>query len=122
MTENNFVFKDTTTTVYLCALLMVIRCRSSYLKGGEKKKLLLCFISKVNETHFKFAAIYFFDRHSRGCFKGQAQVGLEFFLLLFVLLKNDGADFTLHPRRRTGSGGRGGSGRVSASGGWKVDL
>lgn len=81
----------------------------------REKKLLLCFISKVNETHFKFAAIYFFDRHSRRCFKGQAQVELEgfFLLLLFVLLKNDGADFTLHPRRRTGSGG----GVLSARGG-----
>lgn len=36
MKENNFVFKDTTTAVYLCALLMVIRCRSSYLKGEKK--------------------------------------------------------------------------------------
>lgn len=114
--ENNFVFKETTTTVYLCALWMVIRCRSAYLKGNKIPQL--CFISKVDETHFKFAAIYFFDRHSRRCFKGQAQVELEFFFyLLFVLLKNDGADFTFHPSRRTGSGGG-----LSASGGWKVDL
>lgn len=46
----------------------------------EKNTAGACFIAKVKETHFKFAAIYFFDRHSYRSFKGQAQVELESFI------------------------------------------
>lgn len=70
---------DRTNGAYLCILLMVIRCRSSCLKG-EENTVGVSFIAKVKETHFKFAAIYFFDRRRCRSFKGQAQVGLESFI------------------------------------------
>lgn len=82
----------------------------------EKNTAGVCFIAEVKETHFKFAAIYFFDRHSCRSFKGQAQVELESFIYYLSWWK------MMRPTLLFIQEGALGGGGVGGGGGWKVDL